>query len=79
MLKMIVILMTIKNNDTYLLYCMEYADKVTFNLKQILFIISFCSCQVAMDCRICYLKSSYLSESILTLLKGKQQDSKGEE
>jgi len=36
-------------------------------------------CQVAMDCKICYLKSSYLSESILTLLKGKQQGIQGEE
>jgi len=35
-------------------------------------------CQVMMDCRICYLKSSYLSESILTLLKGKQQGLQGE-
>jgi len=37
----------------------------------------FYSCQVAIDCRICYLRSNSLSENILTLLKGKQQDSKG--
>jgi len=36
-------------------------------------------CHIAIDCKICYLKSSSLSEDILALLRTKKQGTKGEE
>jgi len=50
--------------------------KIGSNLKRSASTISreIKECHVAMDCKICYPKSSSLSEDILTLLKGKQQD-----
>jgi len=40
---------------------------------------SLTNCHIAIDCKICYLKNSSISEDILALLRTKKQGTKGEE